>query len=223
MINSVEVTYHTSIFGKKFQYFHHPNHPSHYHNCQFHKNMTYRQQTIRQPQWGTLRKTKNKQINQNTSNNPHDDLTFEESARIIKSHVIKGVEKAKKNNIPDQIIDFIRTHHGTVRLQYFYQSFLKNYPEQVPDEDLFRYKGPLPFSRETAVLMISDSVEAASRSLIQTDAKSISDLVDYIIDNQMEQKQFDNSPITMKDLSELRKLYKKMLLSIYHVRVEYPH
>ncbi len=161
--------------------------------------------------------------NQNTNNNPHDDLTFEESARIIKSHVIKGVEKAKKNNIPDQIIDFIRTHHGTVRLQYFYQSFLKNYPEQVPDEELFRYKGPLPFSRETAVLMISDSVEAASRSLKQTDAKSISELVDYIIDNQMEQKQFDNSPITMKDLSELRKLYKKMLMSIYHVRVEYPH
>ena len=161
--------------------------------------------------------------NQNTISNPHDDLPFEESARIIKSHVICGIEKAKKFRIPEQIIDFIRTHHGTVRLQYFYQSFLKNYPEQVPDEELFRYSGPLPFSRETAVLMISDSVEAASRSLKYADTNSINELVDYIIDNQMQQKQFDNSPITMKDISELRKLFKKMLMSIYHVRVEYPH
>lgn len=161
--------------------------------------------------------------NQNTLNNPHDDISFEESARIIKSHVIRGIEKAKKHGIPEQIIDFIRSHHGTVRLQYFYQSFLKNYPEKVPDEELFRYPGPLPFSRETAVLMMADSVEAASRSLKNADVTSISQLVDQIIDNQIEQKQFDNSPITLKDISELRKLFKKMLMSIYHVRIEYPH
>jgi putative nucleotidyltransferase with HDIG domain len=161
--------------------------------------------------------------NQNTLNNPHDDISFEESARIIKSHVIKGIEKARKHGIPEQIIDFIRTHHGTVRLQYFYHSFLKNYPEQIPDEELFRYKGPLPFSRETAVLMMADSVEAASRSLKNADAASISELVDHVIDNQIDQKQFDNSPITLKDISELRKLFKKMLMSIYHVRIEYPH
>lgn len=160
--------------------------------------------------------------NQNTLNNPHDDISFEESARIIKSHVIRGIEKAKKHGIPEQIIDFIRTHHGTVRLQYFYQSFLKNFPEQIPDEDLFRYQGPLPFSRESAVLMMADSVEAASRSLKNADAASISNLVDRVIDNQIEQKQFDNAPITLKDISELRKLFKKMLMSIYHVRIEYP-
>ena len=160
--------------------------------------------------------------NQNTLNNPHDDISFEESARIIKSHVIRGIEKAKKHGIPEQIIDFIRTHHGTVRLQYFYQSFLKNFPEQIPDEDLFRYQGPLPFSRESAVLMMADSVEAASRSLKNADAASISNLVDHVIDNQIEQKQFDNAPITLKDISELRKLFKKMLMSIYHVRIEYP-
>ncbi len=160
--------------------------------------------------------------NQNTLNNPHDDLSFEESARIIKSHVIRGVEKARKHGIPEQIIDFIRTHHGTVRLQYFYQSFLKNYPEKVPDEELFRYQGPLPFSRESAVLMMADSVEAASRSLKSADAASISELVDLIIDVQLNQKQFDNSPITVKDISEIRKLFKRMLMSIYHVRVEYP-
>lgn len=161
--------------------------------------------------------------NQNTQSNPHDDLSFEESAKIIKSHVIRGIEKARKHNIPEQIIDFIRTHHGTIRLQYFYQSFLKNFPEQVPDEDLFRYPGPLPFSRETAVLMMADSVEAASRSLKNADAESISNLVDYIIDNQIEQNQFENAPITLKDISEIRKLFKKMLMSIYHVRIEYPH
>lgn len=160
--------------------------------------------------------------NQNTNSNPHDDLSFEESARIIKSHVIKGVEKAKKHKLPEQIIDFIRTHHGTVRLQYFYQSFLKNFPEKIPDEVLFRYPGPLPFSRETAVLMMADSVEASSRSLKNADADSISNLVDFIIDNQISQKQFDNAPITLKDISEIKKLFKKMLMSIYHVRIDYP-
>ncbi|MBK6396854.1 MAG: HDIG domain-containing protein [Bacteroidetes bacterium] len=161
--------------------------------------------------------------NQNTHSNPHDDLSFEESARIIKSHVIRGIEKARKHKLPEQIIDFIRTHHGTVRLQYFYQSFLKNFPEMVPDEILFRYPGPLPFSKETAVLMMADSVEAASRSLKNADAESISNLVDSIIDNQITQKQFDNAPITLKDISEIKKLFKKMLMSIYHIRIEYPH
>lgn len=160
--------------------------------------------------------------NQNTAGNPHDDLPFEESARIIKSHVIRGVEKAKKYNLPEQIIDFIRTHHGTVRLQYFYHSFLKNFPEKMPDEELFRYPGPLPFSRETAVLMIADSVEAASRSLKSPDSESISQLVDQIIDNQIAQRQFDNAPLTLKDISELKKMFKKMLISIYHIRIEYP-
>lgn len=161
--------------------------------------------------------------NQNTQSNPHDDLSFEESAKIIKSHVIRGIEKARKHNVPEQIIDFIRTHHGTIRLQYFYQSFLKNFPEQVPDEELFRYPGPLPFSKETVVLMMADSVEASSRSLKNADAESISALVDYIIDNQMKQMQYENAPITLKDISEIRKLFKKMLMSIYHVRIEYPH
>lgn len=160
--------------------------------------------------------------NQNSRINPHDDLSFEESARIIKSHVIRGVEKAKKHNIPDQIIDFIRTHHGTSLLQYFYHSYLKNFPEKVPDEDIFRYPGPLPFSKETAVLMMADSVEAASRSLKHADPESINNLVDSIIEHQIEQNQFVNSPITLKDISEIKKIFKKMLGSMYHVCIEYP-
>ncbi|HRH66517.1 MAG TPA: HDIG domain-containing protein, partial [Bacteroidia bacterium] len=160
--------------------------------------------------------------NQNSRINPHDELSFEESARIIKSHVIRGVEIAKKNNIPDQIIDFIRTHHGTSLLQYFYHSYLKNFPEKVPDEELFRYPGPLPFSKETAVLMMADSVEAASRSLKHADPESINQLVDTIIEHQIEQGQFVNAPVTLRDISEIKKIFKKMLGSMYHARIEYP-
>ncbi len=160
--------------------------------------------------------------NQSTGLNPHDELSFEESASIIISHVIKGIEKARKNNVPDLIIDFIRTHHGTSMVQYFYQSFLKNYPEEIVDEDDFRYPGPLPFSKETAVLMMADSVEAASRSLTMPTPESINNLVDTIIVRQIEQQQFINCDITFKDISSIKKIFKKMLMSIYHVRVEYP-
>ncbi len=160
--------------------------------------------------------------NQVTHVNPHDDLSFEESASIIISHVIKGIEKARKNNLPDLVIDFIRTHHGTSLVQYFYESYLKNYPDKMVDENAFHYPGPKPFSKETAVLMMTDSVEAASRSLPKHDAESIDGLVENIIDHQIEQNQFSNCNITFRDISELKKLYKKMLGSIYHVRVEYP-
>jgi len=161
--------------------------------------------------------------NQTTQVNPHDELTFDESARIIISHVIKGIEKARKHNLPDLIIDFIRTHHGTTMVQYFYQSFLKNYPEKILHEEDFRYPGPIPFSKETAVLMMADSVEAASRSLPHPDAESIDELVESIIDNQIAQEQFINCDITFKDITGIKKIFKKMLMSIYHVRVEYPH
>jgi putative nucleotidyltransferase with HDIG domain len=160
--------------------------------------------------------------NQQNHNNPHDELSFEESARIIKSHVIKGIEKARKAKVPDTIVDFIRTHHGTSRLQYFYQSFLKNFPEKVPDEELFRYPGPLPYSKETTVLMMADSVEAASRSLKTPDASSIEKLVDSIIDHQMESGQYINAPLTLRDIETVRKTFKKMLMSMFHARIDYP-
>ncbi|HEX5002191.1 MAG TPA: HDIG domain-containing protein [Bacteroidia bacterium] len=160
--------------------------------------------------------------NQVTGVNPHDEISFEESATIIIGHVITGIEIARKNKLPDLIIDFIRTHHGTSVVQYFYQSYLKNYPEELIDEESFRYPGPLPFSRETAVLMMADSVEASSRSLQKHDADTINNLVDDIIDRQIEQQQFINSDITFRDISAIKKIFKKMLMSIYHVRVEYP-
>lgn len=160
--------------------------------------------------------------NQNTTVNPHDDLSYEESATIIISHVIRGIEKARKNNLPDLLIDFIRTHHGTTMVQYFYQSYLKNYPDKIADEEDFRYPGPLPFSKETAVLMMADSVEAASRSLQKHDAETLNSLVESIIESLIKQQQFINCDITFKDISSIKKLFKKMLMSIYHVRVEYP-
>ena len=160
--------------------------------------------------------------NQNSNLNPHDELSFDESAAIIIDHVIKGIEIARKNKLPDIVVDFIRTHHGTSMVQYFYQSFLKNYPEEIVNEDDFRYPGPLPFSRETAVLMMADSVEAASRSLSAPTSEAINALVDQVIESQIEAEQFVNCDITFRDITSIKKIFKKMLMSIYHVRVEYP-
>ncbi len=160
--------------------------------------------------------------NQVTSVNPHDDLSFEESAAIIISHVIRGVETAKKHKLPEQVIDFIRTHHGTTTVQYFYHSYLKNFPDKVSDEEKFKYPGPLPFSRETAVLMMADTVEAASRSLKHHNEESINALVENVIDQQVWQNQFINSNITFRNINTAKKIFKKMLSSIYHARIEYP-
>jgi len=159
--------------------------------------------------------------NQNKGTNPHDSLSYEESAQIIIRHVNKGVELAKRNNLPNLVIDFIKTHHGNTRMDYFYQSFLKNFPEKFIDENIFRYPGPIPFSKETGVLMLADSVEAASRSLKEPNAGSISSLVDRIIDYKLEQGQLNNSNITFKELNIIKSIFKNMLMSIYHIRLDY--
>ncbi len=160
--------------------------------------------------------------NQGNGINPHEDWNYDESAAIIIGHVIKGIEIAKKCNLPEQIIDFIRTHHGTTITAYFYHSFQNAFPDEKVNVEKFRYPGPIPFSKETAVLMMSDSVEAASRSLKKYDAESINNLVELIIDKQIEQNQYINSDITFKDVNILKKIFKKKLMSIYHLRVEYP-
>lgn len=160
--------------------------------------------------------------NQASGMNPHDEMNFDESAILIISHVIKGIEIGKKHNLPEQIIDFIRTHHGTTIAAYFYQSYKKAYPHEPIDESRFHYPGPIPFSKETAVLMMADSVEAASRSLKTYDVESIDNLVERVINSQIEQNQFVNADITFKDINTLKKIFKKKLMNIYHVRVEYP-
>jgi hypothetical protein len=159
--------------------------------------------------------------NQTKGYNPHDGLTFEQSAQIIISHVSKGIDMAHKHQLPESIISFIRTHHGTTRTDYFYNAFIKAHPDKIVDEQVFRYPGPIPFSKETAVLMMADSVEAASRSIKEPDAENISNLVDKIIDGKLAQGQLRNSNITLQEVEAIRAIFKRMLMSIYHVRVDY--
>ncbi len=160
--------------------------------------------------------------NQATGVNPHDELTYEESARIIVDHVQSGVDKAKKHKLPEQIIDFIRTHHGTRKTEYFLYPGKKDNPDEEIDGDVYTYHGPEPFSKETAVLMMADTVEAASRSLKNPDEESINNLVENVINKQIESHQFDNSDVTLRDIRRIKKIFKKKLLNIYHLRIEYP-
>jgi hypothetical protein len=160
--------------------------------------------------------------NQTSLFNPHDDLTFEESAKKIIGHVAKGVEYARKIKLPDLLVDFIRTHHGTTTVQYFYRSFLIKYPEMEINAQKFIYPGPKPYSKETAILMMADSIEAASRSLKLIDIETINQLVDEIIKAQFDERQFDNVDLTFRDIEVLKQVFKGKLLNIYHARIEYP-
>lgn len=160
--------------------------------------------------------------NQITGLNPHDELSYEESVVIIKSHVDLGIQLAKKHMLPDAIIDFIRTHHGTRRVEYFYRNAVKDLGESAVSEKEYTYSGPIPFSKETAVLMMADSVEAASRSIVRPDEDNLNNLVDSIIESQMNTQQFINSNITFRDINTTKKIFKRFLLNIYHIRIEYP-
>ncbi|NJW53192.1 HD family phosphohydrolase [Salinimicrobium oceani] len=158
--------------------------------------------------------------NQTTSVNSHDELSPKESAEIIIEHVINGIEIAKKRNLPDRVIDFIRTHHGTTTVYYFLKKAQENESE-VNEED-FRYPGPMPFSKETAILMMCDSVEAASRSIKEPTSRIIDEFVEKIINKQMEEGQFLNSDITFMEIQLVKKVLKRKLKNIYHLRIEYP-
>jgi len=158
--------------------------------------------------------------NQSTGINPHDELSSRESAKIIIDHAINGIEIAKKHNLPDRVIDFIRTHHGTSLVYYFYMKEKSN-NENVDIKD-FSYPGPKPFSKETSILMMCDSVEAASKSLKEPTSTKINDFVENIINKQMENGQFLNADITFKEIQSIKKVLKHKLANIYHLRIEYP-
>ncbi len=158
--------------------------------------------------------------NQSTGINPHDELSPKESAQIIVDHVIKGVELAKKYNLPDRVIDFIRTHHGTSYVRYFYNKQMELTTEFDPSD--FMYNGPKPFSKETAILMMCDSVEAASKSLKEPTSTKINAFVDNIVANQIEDAQFLNANITFKEIESIKKVLKHKLANMYHLRIEYP-
>ena len=160
--------------------------------------------------------------NQTGKYNPHDEMSYYESSQVIIDHVIEGIELCRKYHVPELIIDFVRTHHGTRRTEYFYQMELRENPEAEVNESDFRYHGPIPFSKETAVLMMADSVEAASRSLKDKTEEAINKLVDGIIDSQMKDSQFINTDLTFRDITTIKKVFKKKLMNIYHVRIAYP-
>jgi len=159
--------------------------------------------------------------NQSSNLNPHDEIEFDESAEIIINHVLDGIEIAKEHHLPDELIDFIRTHHGTTTVQYFYKQFIANFPEEEIDIKAFSYPGPKPFSKETAILMMADSAEASARSLRNPTADNIDTLIERVINKQIEEDQFVNADITLKEITQLKKLFKKKLVNIHHARVEY--
>lgn len=157
-----------------------------------------------------------------SSVNPHNHLTFDQSAQIIISHVTEGMKIAEKIALPKAVINFIRTHHGSGKAKYFYNSFKNQYPEKEIDEKLFSYPGPNPFSKETAILMMADSVEAASRSLKEHTEESIQQLVNKIIDGQIADGLLKNAPLTFRDVETIKTVFVDKLKTMFHTRISYP-
>ena len=154
--------------------------------------------------------------------NPHKNLSYEQSAQIIINHVTDGLKLADKHNLPKVIKDFINTHHGHGLTKYFYISYQNEHPNEEVDAEKFRYPGGNPFTKEQAILMMADSVEAASRSLAEYTEESIGGLVDKIIDSQVADGFFKECPITFKDIAQVKALFKEKLKTIYHTRITYP-
>ena len=154
--------------------------------------------------------------------NPHDTLTYQESAHIIISHVTEGVKLAERENLPTIIRDFIVTHHGTGITKFFYIKYKNEHPEEEVDPAPFTYPGPNPFTREQAILMIADGVEAASRSLPEYTEESISTLVNRMIDQDVTDGYFKECPITFRDLAIAKLVLIERLKAIYHTRISYP-
>ena len=154
------------------------------------------------------------------SYSPHDDLSSEVSAKIIIEHVLHGITLARKAKLPDRVVDFIRTHHGTTTVLYFYQQAKQNNDKVAIEQ--FQYPGPKPFSKETAIVMISDGVEAASKSLKEPTAEKINAFVDKIVQRLMDEKQFLAADITLREIETIKKVLVEKLISSYHLRVAYP-
>ena len=160
--------------------------------------------------------------NQSGGVNPHKNLNYEQSAQVVISHVTDGLKLADKHNLPKVIKDFISTHHGRGKTKFFYISWKNEHPDEEPNEELFTYPGPNPFSKETAILMMADAVEAASRSLPEYTEETISNLVDKIIDSQVAEGYFKECPITFKDIATIKTVFKEKLKIAYHTRISYP-
>ncbi len=160
--------------------------------------------------------------NQTSGINPHQNMDYEQSAKVVIDHIEGGVKIARKHKLPQQIIDFITTHQGTTKTRYFYNSFVNENPDVEPNEANFMYPGPTPFSKETAILMMADSIEAASRSLKEYTDEAIDNLVEKIVEAQIQENQFFNAPITFREITKVKEVFKDKLKNIYHARVSYP-
>ena len=141
---------------------------------------------------------------------------------MVISHVTEGVKIAEKASLPKEIIDFIRTHHGRGKAKYFYNSFKNKYPDREVNEELFTYPGPNPFSKETAIVMMADSVEAASRSLKEHTVEGIQQLVNKIIETQIADGLLKNAPLTFRDVESIKQVFIEKLKIMYHTRISYP-
>lgn len=160
--------------------------------------------------------------NQFGGENPLLKLEHEVAAKMVISHVTDGIEIAKKNHLPEQIINFIGTHHGKTKTKYFYNSFINAYPDQKVNDEAFMYPGPLPNTKETAILMMADAVEARSRSLSIYTEESIDHMVESMIDTQISEGQFKDAPITFRDVEIVKSVFKEKIKNIYHTRIAYP-
>ena len=160
--------------------------------------------------------------NQSGGINPHKNLTYEQSAQVVIGHVTNGLKLAEKYNLPKVIKDFITTHHGCGVTKYFYISWKNEHPGEETDPTVFTYPGPNPFTKEQAILMMADAVEAASRSLPEYTEESIGKLVDKIVDGQVTEGFFKECPITFKDIAVVKSVFKEKLKTMYHTRISYP-
>lgn len=156
------------------------------------------------------------------SRNPHEGKTALESATIIIEHVSEGVQMAKKHRLPNILVDFIRTHHGTTRVEYFFRNYKTEHPEEEVDEALFRYPGPKPRSKEETILMMADSIEAACKSLKSPTEAMIDETIEKIVSGKITQGQLQDSRLTFKELEMCKREFKKIMKSVHHTRIEYP-
>lgn len=159
-------------------------------------------------------------IENQSKQNEHDNLKPRMSSLVIKAHVTNGVKKAVEHNLPEIIIDFIRTHHGTALIRYFYKKAVDS-PDEIQEED-FRYDGPIPFTKEQGILMLADSVEAASRSMKNPNYNKLENLIDKVIENHISDGQLSNCPLTFRQIQIIKDTFLSILVGVYHSRIEYP-
>jgi putative nucleotidyltransferase with HDIG domain len=171
---------------------------------------------------GKLLSPKNFVENQISDNNVHEDVPPEESVEIIKNHVDEGIKLAQQYSLPAEVIDFIPMHHGTMVIKFFYEKAKEKYEDQNIDIEEYKYTGPIPDSKETAIVMLADGCESAVRSINDPDQEKIENVIDNIIDDRIENGQLNNSPLTLSDIYKIKDSFKSILIGQHHKRIRYP-